>query len=376
MAKSEQESRRQFLKEFCATLGVLMINPLSLLRGLARTEEFFNLQHFAQAESWTKDVEWELFHPGDQVFAMAKGQVTLRSHPEIDAAIFPNRIVNIYPADTDNILYSPRHMMEFGTTLRLKKIDSEWAQILRHKGYTPFKGLDTEGDEPEELYVELKDFEPILQLKPINVIEDTKPIDKEIVMVRTPSPHLLLIEGNVIVACIPVIIGSYKTPTPNGNYFAEEAALSTFMPDFPGVGFCLKVLQLKVDAIWIHQAAWWKWFNIKKGRTGSHGCINAPDSTFQLASIAGKDVSMAQFIFQWALTNFPQYDQKAVESVLMDRKVVAPLPVRVVDGIAALKNTKMKRANSELNWDSVLTQWHELWQEQPVPSQWIIPHVK
>lgn len=348
-----KQSRRQFLKD----MGILGIG--ALLPNLPRTELSDNGK------------EWEQFQVGDQVFISAKGPCDLYSKPNIKAPKVINRVEDTY-TDTSNILWSPRYQIMHETTFRVALVEDEegkkWGEIKKEEDkYTPFMSPDTSGYQPENLYVNLDDFEPIPQLIPISVLSDTKPTDKDIVIVRVPSPQMFLVEQDEVVAHIPVILGSYKTPTPNGDFRVSAGRLSKFMPSFTGVGYNLLIEE--TSGIFIHNAAWWKWAELQKGRYGSHGCVNLPDDRWINASIVGEDVSMARFVFQWGLTNLPDYDQKKTEYVKVSPKDPAAdklLEVHIMNTLEGLNWTK--RADPKRNWDKIALQAKGLGE-----TQWIIP---
>src|SRR5258708_9867282 len=155
--------RKQNRREFLKNMGVLGLG--ALLPNLPLTE----------LNDVSKD--WEQFQFGDQVFGVAKGQSDLYSDPDINGPKVINRVVNTYP-DTSDILWSPRYEIMHGTTLRLLMVDGKdggkWGQIQKENGiYTPFISPDTSGRAPENLYVNLNDFDSIPQLTPISVLADT-----------------------------------------------------------------------------------------------------------------------------------------------------------------------------------------------------------
>lgn len=331
-------------------------------------ESVSNLPPLPTAELDQKNKDWEHFQPGDQVFAMAKGPCTIYGQTDLNGPTLPNLVMDTY---ADKELFDPptRNMITDGTTLRLRRIDDDWGQILMQEGIsTPFTFPASDTNYYFEPYVRLEDFDPIPQLEAINFLPNTKPQDKEIVIVHYPSPHVFLIEGDQIVAHFPIILGAAKTPTPYGDFHINAAKISTHMlPGFVGVGFCLEVV--KKAGIWLHNSPWWNWKKRLKGGYGSHGCGNLPDAEWQTISINGREISMAEVVFRWALTNLPEYDQKKVEYVRITSKdpcAAYPLPVHVVAGVEALK--WVTRANPDLNWDKVLAQARALGE-----TEWIIP---
>jgi hypothetical protein len=363
--RESEISRREFLKKASALAGGAVV-PDWLTKLPQKPQELDSV-----------DSEWEQFDIGDQVFGVAKGPIPVYTQPDKHSPTLPNIVLNTYPPESQEILYSPRHRMEKETTLRLKKITPEWAQILKQQDvYTPFLYPDSQGRQRDEAFVQVKDFSPIPQLESVNILPNTQPEDKEIVIVRYPSPQLLLVEQHQIVARIPVILGAGKTPTPNGDFPIEIARLFVHMmkslnEGFVGVGYNLQVVDTSWGVVYMHNAPWWIWPNIKKGRYGSHGCINLPDIRWHNASIHGENVSMARFVFQWAKTNLPDYDQKKVEYVQIrptDPKYKQHLSVHIMNAIDAAKWSK--RANPKWGWESITEQFKGL-----EDLEWIIPHI-
>ncbi len=353
-------SRRKALELGLKTLTSVMATPY--LETVANL-----LPPLPIAELDQKNKDWEHFQPGEQVFAIAKGSCVIYAENNLDAPTLPNLVMDTY-ADT-NAFHSPRYMIDRGTTLRLRRIDEDWGQILMQEGVsTPFTFPASDHKYHHEPYVRLTDFDPIPQLETINFLPDTKPKDKELVIVHYPSPHVFLIEQNKIVAHFPIILGAAKTPTPFGDFHINAAKISTHMlPGFVGVGFCLEIV--KKTGIWLHNSSWWNWKNILKGRYGSHGCGNLPDDEWYTISIDGREISMAEVVFRWALTNLPEYDQKKDEYVRIkaeDACAAYPLPVHVIAAVEALR--WVTRANPDLNWNEVLAQAKALGE-----TEWIIP---
>lgn len=353
-------NRREAIKHIGVFTGAAMTRPDMLV-----TWE----PTFSSPDTKPVDPHWEQYQDGEQVFAAAQGPTDLYSQPDINAPRVANQVVDVYP-NTSDVLYSPRHMIEKETTFRLKKFNTQWGLLLNENNlYTPFTFRDSSGHEPKNLYVPLSEFLPIPQLEPINLLPDTTPQSKDIVIIRTPDPQLYLIEQDQVVMHIPVVLGSYKTPTPNGDFQITTAYLSKHMPSFPGVGYSLEIVE--GTGIWIHLANWWKPNKFDKGGYGSHGCINLPDIRWHNASIHGESVSMARFVFQWAKTNLPEYDQKKTEFVQVkptDPAAKELLPVHIMNGIDALK--WVRRKQPDLGWNNVLKQIKAL-----DDHEWLIPHI-
>lgn len=360
---ANKETRRQFLGDMGKlALGAFAVPILERIPQLPPTE----------LNTVSKD--WELFQPGDQVFAIAKEPCVLYAQPDLQAPTMANIVMDVY--EDTKIFQSPRHIIMDETTLRVRKKDAKWAQILMQDGYSPFIYPDSSGRKCLEPYIRLEDFNPLFQMEPTDVLRDTKPLDKEVIIIHYPSPQLFLVEQDQIIAHIPVILGSPKTPSPIGDFHVSVARISTHMMSssgsfggFVGVGFCLEIVES--SGVYMHNAPWWIWPNLEKGRYGSHGCINLPDASWLNASIRGKDISMAQFIFQWALTNLPPYDQKKDQYIKVRPKDPGAdqlLPVHVMNAIEALR--WVRRANPDRNWDKILAQAKALGE-----TEWIIPRI-
>jgi hypothetical protein len=318
---------------------------------------------------------WEKFKPGDQVFAQATRRIeSLFTAPSIDAKRLPNKLVHDYGDELSKQIniFKERYEVNQGTMLRVRKIDQEWAQVLLENDiYSPFELEKSSNLYPGPLYIQTKDFEPVVDLEPFSVLAETTKQQKQIIVFVQPNPELLLLEGDQIVMRIPVGLGGKDTPTPLGDFRIYSLRLSNHMPGFIGIPYAMEFH----EGINIHGSYYYDWKNIKKGFFQSGGCINAltPDSPLA-PSINGQKVGADRFIFQWLLTNYPNYDTKNQERVFVpwnDRENTGSrMPVRIMDSIA---NLKYKSKDGRLtSWDAVITRYQELLSQ----DKWISPNVE
>lgn len=305
--------------------------------------------------------DWRFFKPGDQAFGVAttviKGLYT-KPDDSTDPDI-PNKLVHNYGDLSQQIhIREKRYMVNPGTALRFRVVDNTWAEVLKQNDtYSPFEVPNSNANYPGQLYVKIKDFTPVMPMPEINVKLDTKPTDKDIIVLQGAAPEIMLVEGNEIVFRAPAYLGGQKTPTPLGRHLISGLYVSRHMPDrFIGVPFDCLVSPEK--GIFIHGAPWWDASKMKRGGHGSSGCINMLDESYATVKVNGIDVCIAQFIMEWASTNYPKYDVTKVEDVQVDwnsQDAKNRIPVHIVQTIDDLVNSQ--RLDPSRNFNEVIKKY-------------------
>jgi len=355
-------TRRNFLGISAKAAGAVLASPY--LHGLDATGNFLLGER-------PKKNEWEVFSPGEQVFASATKVIDgFYTAPSESAEVLPNKMLADYSDRSERIkIYPKRHMVNPGTVLRLRMTDKEWAEVLpqgdagvpfiQRPGPVNYEKLDD-----RRVYVRQKDFAPITNFEPLNVLPTTEPKEKDIVVLTSPHPEILLLEGDQIVLRAPAVLGDRDHRTPYGTHKLTEAWPSRNMPGFPGVGFSLLINS--GHGIYIHEAEWWTWENMEHGGYGSGGCVNMPDINWMTIEVDGEKISVAHFIFLWALTNYPSFDTKTMERMITPIRNPNIIPVQITGTIEGLKGKP--RLNPENDWKQVTEQYKTLGK-----TQWILP---
>ncbi len=319
------------------------------------------------------DVEsWQELSAEEIAYGRAiEGQepIKMYTEPNEDSPEISNDIIEIRRIIPHRI--PERYEITPNAIFRIKVVDDQWGQILPDNGvYSPF------GDGTEDVFVKLSDFEPIIDLEPITINPETKNEDKQIIILRSQHPKILLLEGKEIIMLVPVALGgtdANNTNTPYGEYFISYSRGSRNMPGYPGVGFSEYID--RIHGIAIHDSYWWKWDQITEGFYGSAGCVNLPGADWQNAVVDGKEVPIAQFTDRWTSTNL-NYNVQLAEEVAVPwddpgyKNGTSTVRVVIVNDIRDLNNFNTQ--GSATSWAEIIESYTNLSES----DSWVIPGVQ
>src|SRR5690606_36777952 len=187
----------------------------------------------------------------------------------------------------ENIQVSANYQyLNEGSMIRDELINEEWARIIPER---PEYNANAQSN--RELYIPLTSLRTLdlAEYEPISIYEDTKHVDKLIVVVDNgTAPEMVVFEGMQVVARFPVVLG----PTPHGDFRIYRTRVSYDMPGIPAVGWSLNFLSPGYSE---HDSSWWAWQNMEEGGYGSHGCINLPGNKWFNVLANGQHISIAQW---------------------------------------------------------------------------------
>ncbi|PWU22588.1 hypothetical protein C5B42_05710 [Candidatus Cerribacteria bacterium 'Amazon FNV 2010 28 9'] len=360
-------------------LGTQIKRGLFVLAALLCFREVTPVVAASQPErGGTPTQEWSQFSVGEQVYGEALRVIDgFYTAPHEGAPELANKTIKDY----QSALFIPsHHELDRGDALRLRIVDGTWAQVLRENDlYNPFQQNGSPTPYSGEVYVHLADFQPVEQLEPLNVLDGTQPQDKLITVVEYPFPQILVWEKGSLILRTPVVLGADtdETRTSLGDYKIPLLRISTHMPDYPGVPWDLQFNAQKGQ--FLHGAVWENWLAIKTALEQqywgvdlyqSHGCVNLPDDDAFDVSVHGEQMTVARFLFQWAMTNYPTFDPSKDEEVFVawnDPQREESLRVVLVPTIDDLSSYAQPNSTT---WAHIQSQFSEL-----PPTQWILPSI-
>lgn len=181
-----------------------------------------------------------------------------------------------------------------GRVFRTQIIGDGYGEVLPDNGqYRPF------GNGFQDIFINLEHYSPVYDYEPITLFETTQNQDKQIIVIQSAHPEVILVEGNQIILRTPVVLGDEGTATPIGDHRLYRTRPSRHMPGQPGVGFASYIGGGNA----LHESPWWNWANIDQGFYGSHGCMNLPSREWEAISLGVYEMSIAQFVQRWVSTN-------------------------------------------------------------------------
>lgn len=194
-----------------------------------------------------------------------------------------------------------------GAVFQITDVGGGWGLVhpdngLYHQWYE-------EGDGIRNVYVHLEHFTQINpeELTPITINKDTRNLDKQVVVnYNGTHPYALYLEGDQIIAKIPVGIGGYWSAPKTfvGEYRVSISRISRHMRTLHGVPF-VSYFNANLGQAF-HGTPWRDPWN--KGFFGTAGCINQPNysekNPFNVMW-AGNEIGFDHFVFRWMATNLP-----------------------------------------------------------------------
>ncbi|MCI0710383.1 MAG: L,D-transpeptidase [Chloroflexi bacterium] len=269
---------------------------------------------------------------------------------------------------------SERHrFLDREHVIRVTVNEGGWGIIEPDGRHSPYLPNPTDF---QRVYVELKYLIPLPDhaFNPINVYDNTVPVDKLVVIVRDASPRLLLYEGEHLVLHVPVVLG----PSKPGDYRVYRTRVSDDMPGIPAVPFS----NYFSGGFTIHGAPWWNWHETVRGHYGSHGCVNLPDDEWYQIHLDGEYINVAQWVYRWMSTNI-DYDETnpEVQEARVDSsdpgwyQATSSVRVIITESVDALRGFPLPERLGPLAATSKINDWEPLIEAfEELDGEWMLMH--